>query len=145
MKKILTYTFTFLMAILVFYGGAGVNIISFCCNDCRDAGVEVLTSEKCCEIHGHSHDEVPVFEAGTNAISHSNEMCCDLERVYFDWDFEQVAKQNLDPIVIDLFVIDGSLLSTTLFPIASKMEAVLPNGPPLPPETYLSLLTTLLI
>lgn len=55
MKKIFTHILSVLMAVLVFYGGAGVNIISYCCGDCRSAGIEALLKDKCCEIHHHAH------------------------------------------------------------------------------------------
>ena len=44
------------MAVLVFYGGAGINVISYCCKECRSAGMEALLNEKCCEIHHHNHN-----------------------------------------------------------------------------------------
>ncbi|MDR2681264.1 MAG: hypothetical protein LBC47_10700 [Tannerella sp.] len=53
MKSIFTYLFTIIPAALVFYGGAGVNVISYCCNQCRSAGIEILREDKCCEIHNY--------------------------------------------------------------------------------------------
>ena len=44
------------MAVLVFYGGAGINIISYCCKECRSAGIEALINNKCCDIHNHNHE-----------------------------------------------------------------------------------------
>lgn len=52
MKKIVTYLFIVFLATLVFYGGAGVNLVTYCCGDCRMEGVTVLLENKCCEMHG---------------------------------------------------------------------------------------------
>lgn len=139
-----TYLFTLLMAFLVFYGGAGVNIVSFCCSECRSAGMEVLTGNKCCEIHGHSHDEVTI-EAATAGISHSHEMCCNMHRISFDWDYEKTSIESPQPLVVDLFADGLPDLSNIILPIVSEVTSVMPTGPPLPPRVYLSLLTTLLI
>ena len=45
------------MSVLVFYGGTGINIISYCCTECRSAGINVLINNKCCDIHNHRHDD----------------------------------------------------------------------------------------
>ncbi|MDL2255942.1 hypothetical protein LJC44_03535 [Parabacteroides sp. OttesenSCG-928-G06] len=159
MKKVFTYALVVLMASLVFYGGAGINIVSFCCSDCKAAGLEAVTTDKCCEIHEHehshgngyshthSHDQHhhPATEPATDPSAHAEEDCCNMQRIDFDWDFEQIAKQNPDPVIIDLFVMDHHSIQTISIPFVDKMEAVMPHSPPLPPGTYLSLLTTLLI
>lgn len=144
MKKMFTYTFVIVMAALVFYGGTGVNMVSFCCSDCRTAGMEVLTGDKCCEIHGHTHDQI-VIESASASVGHSHEMCCDLERVNFDWDSEQVSIENPEPITFELFLTGLPDISIINLPFVGENTSVMPTGPPLLPRTYLSLLTTLLI
>lgn len=146
MKRVLTYSFIILMAALVFYGGAGINVYSFCCDECRDAGMEVLTGDKCCEIHGHHHDEATVFfEEDNDHAGHAHEMCCDLKRLRYDWGFEDVSNPDMEPLVVDLF--DAGLPDISLIPLpyTKEINTAMPNGPPLPPRVYLSLLTTLLI
>lgn len=144
MKRLFTYPFVILMAALVFYGGAGVNIASFCCQDCRSAGMEVLAGDMCCEIHGHTHDDISIESAEGN-ISHTHKMCCSLERISFDWGYEKVSIENPQPVVLDLLTDGLSDISVITLPIVSEITSVMPNGPPLPPREYLSLLTTLLI
>ena len=135
------------MAALVFYGGAGINVVSFCCNDCWAAGVEAIKNDKCCEIHGHDHHDVQVaiIEHTDGAIQHSHEMCCHLRRVDFDWDTERIASLNIQPIVFDLFDLVPQSVSLVPLPVINQISTVMPTGPPLCPRTYLSLLTTLLI
>jgi len=146
MKKVSTYLFVTLMAALVFYGGAGVNIASFCCQDCRSEGVEVLAGDKCCEIHGHSHElEYETIEHTSGSLSNSHEMCCYMSRVSFDWGSEKVSIESPQPVILDLLT-DGLLnISVIPLPIVREITSVMPKGPPLPPRAYLSILTTLLI
>lgn len=146
MKKVFTYLFVVLMAGLVFYGGAGVNVASFCCQDCRDAGIEVLAGDRCCEIHGHTHElGHETIEHADISLSHSHEMCCSMGRLSFDWGSEKVSIESPQPATLDLLT-DGSFdISVIPIPFVEEVTSVMPNGPPLPPRAYLSLLTTLLI
>ena len=54
------------MVVLVFYGGAGINIISYCCNECRSKGIEVLQNHTCNDIHHHHHADAFMFQATTD-------------------------------------------------------------------------------
>ena len=82
------------MAVLVFYGGAGVNVITYCCKECRSAGIEALTIDKCCEIHNHDHAKTHNHNhnsstSNCNHITHAEDVgnehmhtegnCCDSE------------------------------------------------------------------
>lgn len=147
MKQTYIYIINFFMAALVFYGGAGVNIASFCCDDCRKAGMEVLTGDKCCDIHGHSHEEgVVMLEAAQKNLSHTHEMCCNLMRLSFDWDHEKSNVPDMQPLSIDLLSLGTPDASLIPLPQANQITGVMPTGPPpVCPRTYLSKLTTLLI
>jgi len=71
------------MVVLVFYGGAGINIISYCCNECRSKGIEVLQNHKCCNIH-HHHAGDFMFQVTTDGNEntftantlHATSNCC---------------------------------------------------------------------
>lgn len=148
MKQFVTTLFIVFLALLVFYGGAGVNFVSYCCNDCQSEGVEVLLDDKCCEIHEHSHainrpSTVDPSE-GLCALAHNNG--CDIDRVNFDWSRIHIQTPDLQPVALDLLF--GYLLNLSLvpLPIATEGLSVMANGPPvLCPRIYLSLLTSLLI
>ena len=82
MKKTLINIFAVFMAVLVFYGGAGVNVISYCCKDCRSAGIEALINDKCCEIHHHDHSKTHNHKHNSstsdcNHIAHTEDACCE--------------------------------------------------------------------
>ena len=158
MKKIFTHIFAIFMAVLVFYGGAGVNIISYCCKECRSAGIEALVSDKCCEIHNHSHSQANHKHTSSTSCcnhiahaeesQHSSDDSCNIERIDFDW-----SSQNTDELEIDFSPNVHDLFSNNLFSnspahlsLICENGTVMPNGPPLAcPRDYLSILTVLLI
>ena len=156
MKKIFTNLFAVFMAVLVFYGGAGVNIISYCCNDCRAAGIEALIHDKCCDIHHHNHDqdqdhnhESDSSKSCCNTLKdHSSDDNCNMERIDFDWNVQNAdeLKIELSPDVHNLFSDSFLNNSYAYLPVMSEDNTVMPKGPPLVlPRDYLSILTVLLI
>lgn len=150
MKKTVTYLFIIFLATLIFYGGAGVNLITYCCGDCRTEGVAVLLDNKCCEVHEHGCCETT---AKTTAKAHTNhpgccedEDCCDLQRISFDWNSFNNLIPELQPAVIDLMSFGSALAS--LLPVPTLKESIARDQeepPIIPPRIYLNLLTTLLI
>jgi hypothetical protein len=86
MKKVFTYLVTFIMAALVFYGGAGINLISYCCNLCSMEGIEAVTNGKCCDIHHHHHSDnhashydsynCTAHHASESHTNHHDSHCC---------------------------------------------------------------------
>ena len=157
MKNAVKYLFTFILAALIFYGGAGINLVSYCCGDCRSAGVEVVLNEKCCEIHDHTHQHHKdcshthhSTDANHNHFGNSiqEEDCCDLQRLDFEWDSSITRIQQPVPVELDMSVM-GLPSLTLLTALVDKNTEAEPDKyiPPLIvcPRVYLSLLTTLLI
>lgn len=149
MKKTFIYLFVTVMSALIFYGGAGINVISYCCDMCRSAGIEEVSNHKCCGIHGlhHEHQDATEQSCGS-CIEHTHEMCCGLKRLQHDWNNQNISDLELDiePVTIDLLY--TGLCNILTIPTLSVKEnhANMSTGPPLTsPRTYLSLLTTLLI
>ena len=145
MEKKVTGLFILLLAALIFYGGAGVNIVTYCCNDCRTEGIAVLQEQSCCEVHGHEHSHAGVMPETTPACE-TEDACCDMERVSFDWNSSGQSVVNLQPVVVDLMSFGISIVS--LVPVVANHDLLHLDGegPPIVcPRTYLSLLTTLLI
>lgn len=91
MKKTVTYLFIVFLATLVFYGGAGVSLVTYCCGDCQTEGVTALLENKCCEMHGQAR------------CASQDGCCCDVEYVSFDWNVFHGHLFNLQPVAIDLF------------------------------------------
>lgn len=140
-KAITTYTLIAFLAALVFYGGGGVNFISYCCDNCRAEGMEAVAHDSCCGSHEHS--------CGSDSCESLNETgCCTLTRVCFDWSQAVHPVFSFQPVVSNLTA-PAALPATSPVPGPDLVGALFPrlNGPPLliRPRAYLSLLTTLLI
>ncbi|MCD7931824.1 MAG: hypothetical protein LUH15_10950 [Tannerellaceae bacterium] len=157
MKNAVKYLFTFILAALIFYGGAGINLVSYCCGDCRSAGVEVVLNEKCCEIHDHDHQPTHQHHTDCSHTHHSpdvnhtrsgiaiqEENCCDLQRLDFEWDNSITHIQQPAPVELDLSVM--GLPSLTLLTVLVDKDAEAEPDQYIPPlivcpvYTYLSLL-----
>lgn len=146
MKNTVSYLFIVFLATLVFYGGAGVNLITYCCGDCRTEGIEVLLDDKCCEVHGHEHSDDAVAEVISSSCESNESACCNIERVSFDWKCFSIPTIELQPAVVDL--LSSGFLQASLLPAPAVRELVCheQESPPVVcPRIYLSLLTTLLI
>ncbi len=148
MKKSIKYMFATLLAALIFYGGTGVNFISYCCDDCRSGGIEVVMDNKCCDIHQHNHDYTHDLCAKDDGCTHiSEESCCSMERIDFEWDQSSNPVFHFQPVQIDLF--SCLMCASMLYSDIQESETLVnvQKAPPLItcPRTYLSLLTTLLI
>lgn len=145
MKNAVTYLFIVFLASLIFYGGAGVNLITYCCGDCRTEGVVVLLNDTCCDVHEHSccstADEVSACDSGC-----CEEDCCDMERISFDWSSSNNPIVELQPAVTDLLSFASPLASLVLVPFLKEYISQEQDGPPIVcPRVYLYLLTSLLI
>lgn len=146
-KNATTYLFIVFLAALVFYGGAGVNFVTYCCGDCRTEGVTVLLDDKCCDIHEHEleYAHAGKVSAPVSACSAAADSC-DVERVSFDWSRVHPSVFNLQPMATD--VCSSCFLFASLQPLPSIKDLLVSNegDPPVVcPRIYLSLLTTLLI
>lgn len=141
MKRLLVYSLLVFLASLVFYGGSGVNLVSYCCDTCEDEGVEALLEDKCCDIHEHAHK--PLF-THTSDLGHTHG--CDIERVSFDWNLTNAQILDLQPGVYDLFLSDlPYTIQSPDSPVGNYAPEMMTGPPIVCPRAYLSLLTTLLI
>lgn len=148
MKQTFKYLLVTFLAALIFYGGAGVNQITYCCSDCYKTGIAAVVSSVCCEIHKHDHED----EAGNTDFFGSygtieNTHDCGLERVDFEWTVEESSRfVPIIPFVTD-YLFSVTSISFSLDTELNSYLAFHEGDPPLisPPREYLSLLTTLLI
>lgn len=146
MKNTVTYLFVVFLASLVFYGGAGVNFVTYCCNDCRTEGVAVLINDNCCEVHGHDCCDATADEETSCSSGCCEDDCCGLERISFDWSSSHNPIVDLQPVEIDLLPFNLSLTSLMPVPTIKEYFAQDQDNPPVVcPRVYLHLLATLLI
>ena len=145
MGKLGTYPMVFMIAALVFYGGSGINVASFCCTECQSAGIKGIAKGFCREIHDHGH-ESDSHHSASDFFEDSDEMSCFLTHIMYDWSTSNTSIINPEPAVCFLMSIaaPGGLVAFSPFIEDRTYENAC--GPPiLCPHTYLSLLTTLLI
>ncbi len=147
MKNFIQHIIILFLAATISYGGAGINIYSYCCSDCSVYGADVILANKCCETHHHhDHETVP----NENDVCHDHaqdESCCSLENVSFDW--SQVLASNIF-IQAPVFVAGiEDLLSVTPTSISAFYSDINPfsvDDPPFnKPRTYLAFIRVLLI
>ena len=91
MKKFLSISLLFLLAIVITYAGSGINIYSFCCDDCHTVGVEAITTNKCCDIHHDEHSSKENIFDIVDTCEKSHDQCT-LERM--DIDLQGVSFQK---------------------------------------------------
>ncbi len=147
MKKLLSISLTFLLAIVITYAGSGINAYSFCCDDCHTYGVEAIVGEKCCDIH---HDEQAAEQEGNDiTICETSHDQCSLDRL--DIDLQDAPSENNQTLIsikqLDIY------FTTLLFP-SNRIEqdetitgyvSQTQKPPNLNKLVYFSLLETLII
>lgn len=134
----------FTLASLIFYGGAGVNLINYCCGDCLKTGIEAVVTKDCCSTHNHdtetrAKEEMPLSINGIHD--------CGIERIEFSWTAEDTGRIiQLQPLVTDV-LFPASFNSLLIEPVLDSVVQYVENNPPpiLPPREYLAQLTVLLI
>ncbi|MGL5563145.1 MAG: hypothetical protein ACRDCN_11065 [Tannerellaceae bacterium] len=148
MKKFIQHIIILFLAATISYGGAGINIYSYCCSDCSVYGADVILANKCCETHHHHHDHETTPDESDVCHDHAqDESCCSLENLSFDW--SQVLASNIF-IQAPVFVAGiNDLLSISPTSISSFYSEIHPHhfdDPPFyEPRTYLAFIRVLLI
>jgi len=134
------------MAALVFCGGSGTYVASFCCDECQSVGVKGIAEGLCCEIHHHDHENENLPASDMDAVCDVDEMSCFMSRVLYDWTASTTSIVSPEPAVYDFTMAAIPDGLAVLAPIVDDKMVENSCGPPfLCPRTYLSLLTTLLI
>ena len=133
------------MSALIFYGGSGINIASFCCDTCQAKGIEVITKGLCCDLHCHDSDGVGHNETDIDSDFHHHDALCSLSRLIYDWD-SIISTFKCGPDSFELFYTCLPASLTLSSYTVDNITYEYSTGPPiLCPREYLSLLTTLLI
>lgn len=152
MKKVLFTLVALLISAIVIYGGSGVNMYLFCCDDCRIEGTAAFIEHKCCEIHHHHHsdDSTEYQEDYLRYLNiHDSHSECGIERVSVNWTYSIEKKQDLNPVIIflpDLVLFAGiSNLSLIDDSQSNNFKRKSQQPPDLSKEVYFNLLTTLII
>lgn len=148
MKNFIQHIIILFLAATISYGGAGINIYSYCCSDCSVYGADVILANKCCETHHHHHDHETMPDENDVCHDHAqDESCCSLENVSFDW--SQVLASNIfiqAPVFVAGIEDLLSITPTSGSSFYSELNPHIFNDPPFnEPRTYLAFIRVLLI
>ena len=147
MKKFLSISITFLLAIVITYAGSGINAYSFCCEDCHTIGLEVILGDKCCDIHqDECSSELDNFNNDICETSHDE---CSLERLNIDLQGAASDKSltELSTKVLNIYLttLHSYLIQNTEDKTIIGYISQTQNPPNLSKLVYFSMLETLII
>ena len=146
MKKIAKQLGIYIVSLLIFYGGSGINIASFCCDNCQSEGVAGIAEETCCTIHSHESEDAGYAGTDANPGYDSSGTHCSLSRLLYDWNTSTSSTFKLDSNYFELAAICLPLELAASPQVEENITYECSAGPLVfTPQTYLSLLTTLLI
>jgi hypothetical protein len=153
MRKSIFTTIAVLLAILIAYGGSGVNIFFYCCDDCRAEGVEAVIGDTCCELHHHHHLNglITHFDKHTctqHLAGTPDE--CGVERISVLWESTSNNNPGVAPLSFYLAhsftaQIPSAKLSSDVTPLIGSVNPATQKPPHQSKAEYFSLLTTLII
>lgn len=151
-KKIIIFIVTVLIATIV-YGGSGVNMYFYCCDDCRTEGTAAITEQKCNEVHHHHLGGIVThYTSDISCLHQISEQpdACFVERILVNWDSFTASINHFQPLIIDLRlslfqkVDNGENYSETLVQEINRFDSS-QKPPNLSKSDYFSTLSTLII
>jgi len=135
MKRYFQHITSFLLAIYFLIAGLGFNIINYCCNGCRDAGIEYVAEHSCFAVHRHEGDVCCSTNHHSNddkektySITHSHADHCSVNRYNVETPTVSASTQILSG---QIFTFVATLIDVNKFvSIASETENHYLNFPP---------------
>lgn len=122
-RKVLHYILSMVLILFFLVAGTGYNAVHYCCESCREAGIEHVTEESCEAIHKHEHHH------HDGHCHHDNR--CWLRHLQVS-DFAQAAVLQL-PLAQELELFSPLVYcSPALCLPVFSVECVAVNSPPLP-------------
>lgn len=151
-KNILTFL-AVLLASLIAYGGSGVNIFFYCCDDCRAEGVEAVIGDTCCELHHHHHLNGLITHFDEHSCTPhlaSTPDECGVERISVLWESTSNNNPGVEPLSFHLAhslsaLIPSAKLLSDVTPLIGSVNPATQKPPHQSKAEYFSLLTTLII
>ncbi len=159
MKQLVTRIILVIAAVAVFFTGAGVTFIMYCCSGCQAEQTLVVTkahtccsqkmiaeeSHSCCASHSH-HTPASSQADADGCTTHIDEGYCQTSRLSADIDLSVFRPQVSNPFV---WISDSYpvLLSSVLSDQINDTDtyAQFESPPNIPPREYLSLIRVLII
>ncbi len=131
MKRFLLYIISLILAGYFFIAGDGFNVVDFCCDGCRNAGIdEVINScivenenheDACCKIHNDKNEE-------DESLHHFHAEKCSF--YHFSIETPTITTHHLKifPENIQLFVINFQIQNILISDISTT--SIMANKPP---------------
>ena len=136
-------------ASLVLYGGTGVNVVIYCCNDCRTKGIEAVVDDKCCDVHNREQQDNQSDSTDrhhTNCVHSSGKDCCSFERIDFEWNVYKIVKVEFYRLMqtanLPVYINLSEYFDTEEITLIKSEQK---HPPAVLPREYLSSLSVLLI
>lgn len=148
MRNVYTYTITILLAILIFYGGGGVNLVSHCCDKCHSAKIELTVADCCNTQKSNCCQKTQTENNCCSNHSQDNNTCCNIERIDFEWNNILNPVVEIHPIELDI-LFSSRYIPDILLPTSTYTKTLFARygSPPIALDSrfYLSLFAILLI
>ncbi len=112
MKRFLFHIISFVLSGYFLLAGLGFNLVEYCCNGCRNAGIEFVAEHSCTDIHTHNGDaccsSTQDYKNQTISIAHSHKDHCTINRFSVEtpvFSFSQLLSNFIfQPAVLQVFV-----------------------------------------
>ena len=151
MKQLVHIFFVFFLSALIFYGGSGVNVFFFCCDDCQAKTFSIAVlfagNKDCCCIS----QESATCGKDTCCQHALEDAYCRIDRIAFDWQSASDNQKPLQPLAIDLLdhsfslsVYQAKVTTDALFS-SHLLNRKSQHPPYLSKNEYFDLLCTLII
>lgn len=133
-------TFSLFFATIFMFAGTGYNIIQYCCDDCRNLGIEMASEMSCESIHHHHYEADMHANNGascTMTCVHELTKGCDIDRLTVDIPSVQAPQNELTDY--SLMFVQLADYMTGILPVAEVLSEneyahTPPDIPPYQPE-----------
>lgn len=148
MKQFVRSLFLLAIAAAVFFTGAGVTVVSYCCNKCSEQTLFAMEHRCGSDKHHEDTNSCCSTHAGDACQKHNNSegsKHCSASRLSIDLDSSMSRPHVATPFV---WLTDASLSTIQLLPsstIDTGYEEHIEMPPTLLPRSYLSLIRVLII
>lgn len=156
MKRFAQNFILIIAAVTVFFTGAGVTIINYCCNSCSEQTLFMTEQHTCCSLEHQKteqesdccsmHKDVSHDESCESDTSFTQDVSCTTSRLSIDID-----ASSFRPIVTVPFVWISGVSPTIPLSILTdnsvyiEGDSIFESPPDIPPREYLSLIRVLII
>lgn len=152
MKRFAKISVLLIIAVTVFFTGAGVTIINYCCSSCNEQTLFMTEKHACCAKSVHLSETKSCCSANNENTTanegqaYRNDPHCTASRLSIDIDASSFRSQVYSPFV---WVTNIPFCLTERFPSYNEINQLFfirfKSPPDISPERYLSIIQTFII